>query len=671
MSYARLFQPLEIGSTTVANRFMTTAISHDLWHFDPEGYHRWNMLGARAMHFYAERAKGGFGLITAGQAMVHPSCGTNRPAAFLSEVVDEYRAITDAVHEHGSRVFMQLNHNGRGRISGTDDWDPVLTARSAPSFYPGAGGELTKEIDTWEIDEIVEGWALSALNMQRAGFDGVEIHAAHSYLLSEFLTPAYNHRSDEYGGSLENRMRFLLRVLAAVRKAVGSEFTVGVRLNSEWKIPNGFTLDDSIGVARRLDGQVDFINVSAWGYEIALASLGTPQGSLIPQASKIKAALRHTPVFVAHRIVDPDMANSIITDGHADMVAMGRQSIADPEFPNKLREGRGAEIVRCIGASQGCIGRHYQHMPITCTQNPTVGREAELGIGTLQLAARVKRVLVAGGGPAGMEAAIVAARRGHEVTLCERSDSLGGQVNLIRRLPRRAEFGYVVDDREGEIRRLPIDLRLSTEVDAKLVEALRPDAVVIATGSMPRVDRPDGHPGHWSASSHEGLGIPGAALAHVYTPWDVLEGRLDDAHHVVLLDGNGYYQSSDPLEHLLGRGARVSALSLLGIFAADMLYNDRPSFVASLRDKPVTFHPFTTITEIHRDKVDALDTQTGRAFTMSDVDAVVLSVGSIPRNALYYELRARVEDLHRIGDCVTPRRVEHAHFEGRRASCAL
>jgi 2,4-dienoyl-CoA reductase-like NADH-dependent reductase (Old Yellow Enzyme family) len=671
---APLFSPLALGNRTARNRLMTSAISHDLWRMDPNGYHEWTMLGERAMRFYADRAEGGFAVITAGQAMVHESCGTNRPAAYLPQVVDEYAPIAEAVHRHGALLFMQLNHNGRGRISGTDDWQPVLTVKPGASFYPGAGGEVTKEIDRHEMREIVDGFARSAIHMRDAGFDGVEIHAAHSYLLSEFLTPAFNRRTDEYGGSIENRMRLLREVLHAVRDAVADEIVVGIRLNARWELPDGFTIDDAMTVANALDDEqlIDFVNVTAWGYELSLTGPGTPLAPLAPAAAQIRNVVSRAKVFVVGRIVDPEDANRIVAEGQADMVALARASIADPEFPNKAREGRSDDIIRCIGASQGCIGRHYQHLPITCTQNPTVGREATWGIGTLKRAATSRRVVVVGAGPAGLEAAVTAARRGHDVVVLDKADRPGGQVNLITRSPRRGEFAHVVEWRLRQLDRLGVPIRLGHVATADSVLAEGPDAVVIATGSVPRVESGGALlPGQHSVSTPDGLGIVGADRANVLTPWDVLLGRADDASHVVVYDDAGYYQSSDPLEYLAARGTRVTAVSTFAAFAADILYNDRPSFTELMHRSDVTFLTPVRVKEITDRRVVGTDTQTGRPVAVDDVDAVVLSVGQVPINALFYELQGRGVEVHRIGDCVTPRRVEHAHFEGHKVGREL
>lgn len=669
----KIFSPLDIGSTTVKNRLMVAAHSHDIWKYDPEGYHRWNMYSERSMRYYEERAKGGFGLITMGQVMVHPSCGTNRPAGYLDEVVDAYRPMPEAIHNHGAKVFVQINHNGRGRISGTDDWDPVLTAKPDFSFYPGASGEFTKEIDTEEIEEIVKGFGKTARNMQLAGFDGVEIHAAHSYLLSEFLTPAYNRRTDKYGGSLENRMRFLMEAIDEVRAQVGKEFVVGIRLNTEWRQPDGFPLEDSLEVARQTvaTGKIDFIDTTAWGWELSMSGIGSPLGPVVPQASIIKQAIPNTVVMVVGRIIDPAQAEQVVADGHADMVAVVRASIADPEFAKKAEEGREEDIFTCVGASQGCIGRHFLHFPITCTQNPAAGREAEWGIGTLKPTKAPKDVLVVGGGPAGLETALTAARRGHKVTILEKSAAIGGQINLIVKSPRRTEFASVIRNRKTQLDKLGVEVRLHTEVNSELVRQLNPDIIVVATGSIPRMDSVADMPGYHSVSTYPGLGISGVNQPHVFNPWDVMNGAIKQHSHVVIMDALGYHQSSDPLEYLLAQGTRVTALSTLGVFASDILYNDRTSFIESIRGKDVAFHQFSTIKEIGPDFVITQDHQTGREGKVTDVDAVVLSMGSVPVNSLYYELKGEVSALYRVGDCVTPRKIEHAHFDGHKLAREL
>ena len=671
--FPNLFTPLTIGSITVKNRFMTTATSHDLWRFSPDGYNRWNMLGERAMHFHGERAKGGFALLTLGQAMVHPSCGTNRPAAYLEQAVDEYKPITNYIHQHGAKTFMQLNHNSRGRVSGTDDWQPVLATTPGPSFYSGGCGELTKEIEVEEIKEIVQGFAVSARNMQRAGFDGVEIQSGHSYLISELLTPHYNKRTDHYGGSLENRSRMLMEVIDAVRSAVGPEFPVGLRYNTVWRLPDGFTEEDSITLAQWIEqtGKIDFINATAWGMEVSMNVGGTPFGPVVPLASRLKKALKKTPVFVVGRILDPNLAESIIAQGHADMVAMARQSIADPEFPRKVQEGRLQDIRTCVGGSQGCNARHTMRRPITCTQNPAVGREAEWGIGTLKAATTRKKVLVVGGGPAGMEAAIVAAQRGHHVILCEREPKLGGQVRHIVQNTRRSEFISIITWRESQLHKLGVDIRLGVTVTPQTVEQIQPDAVIIATGSQPIREEPEGLPEHWSPSGAGKTGILGAELDHVYTPWDVLDGAVTGKSHVVVYDGLGYHHSTDPLEYLVAKGIKVTGLAAGGVFGVDMVYNDRIMFLELLKGKDVTFHQFASLRRITKNTVDVWDSQVSRAYTISQVDAVVLSLGNAPTNALYYALKGKVKELHRIGDCLEPRRIEHAHFEAQQMARQL
>jgi thioredoxin reductase len=440
-------------------------------------------------------------------------------------------------------------------------------------------------------------------------------------------------------------------------------------------VPNGpFVLEEAIEVAATLDqaGLVDFVNVTAWGYEESLTGPGTALAPLAPSAARIRAELHKAKAFVVGRIVDPVDAEAIVASGQADMVALARASIADPEFPRKAEEGRPDEIIRCIGASQGCIGRHYQHLPITCTQNPTVGREVEWGLSRWQRAAKAKRVVVVGGGPAGLEAAVTAARRGHQVVLYERDAELGGQVKLITRSPRREEFKSVTSWRANQLAKLEVEVHTSTAATVERVLADGADAVVIATGSLPRTETfGELAPGTFSVSAPEGLGINGADQPHVLTPWDVLAGKADDCRHVVVFDDVGYYQSSDPLEYLAVRGVRLNAVSSLGAFATDMIYNDRPKFVELMHHSDVTFHPGCRVTQVNGPVVAVYDSNTGKRYTIGEVDAVVLSMGQVPVNALYYELKDQVAEIYRVGDCVTPRRVEHAHFEGHKVGRTL
>ena len=668
--FPHLFQPLTIGNVEVKNRLMVTSHSHDLYKFDPEGYGRWNMLSDRAGLYHADRAKGGWGLVITGQTLVHKSCGTTRPLGYLEEVIEPYSRIAKGILDAGGMCFMQMNHNGRVRTSGTDDWEPVMAASSGILVYPNAGGETCREMEVRDIKDVVAGFAKTASNMKRAGFPGVEIQSAHSYLLSEFLTPAYNKRKDEYGGSLENRMRFPLEVVQAVREEVGPDFVVGVRMNAFWAAPGGegWEFRDAIEYAKTLEGtgMVDFLDLSAWSFEWSLAGIGTPLGPLVPYASQIKKATS-IPVFVVGRIVDPSDAEKIVAEGHADMVAMTRASIADPELPNKLQEGRADDVRRCIGAGQGCLGRHMLLKPMTCTQNPTVGREAEWGIGTLKPARVKKKVLIAGAGPAGMEAAIVAAQRGHDVTLCDSSDALGGQVKMILQSPRRGEFKNVIDWRARRIERAEnIELRLGVEVTPEYVGRENPDVLVVATGSQPTTESKFGAAYIWGPTLARTPGIPGADREHVHNPWDVLTGGLDDRRHVVIVDGVGFHQSSDPLEYLAARDKKITALATGGYFAADLLYNDRPNFLGLLKEKDVTFHSLSVIKEIGADSVTVTSYESGKDFLIEDVDGVVLSLGNVANDALFHALEGKVPEIYRIGDCVTPRRVEHAHFEGHK-----
>jgi 2,4-dienoyl-CoA reductase-like NADH-dependent reductase (Old Yellow Enzyme family) len=380
-------------------------------------------------------------VVIAGQAAVHATTAYQMPnnaCAWDAAAIPHFEEATRPVHEHSALAFLQLAHNG-GVNGGAWSKRPAWAPSNVANYH-----EPPKQIEPHEIAEVIAAFAASAHNAVAGGFDGIEIHAAHGYLIHEFLSPRSNHRTDEWGGSLENRLRFAIAVLRAVRDAVGPKKVVGVRLVGDEEAGKaGLGAADAAEIAAELeaDALADFVNVSVGISGVGMVRpLYAKPGFGVYAASTVKRALRATPVFAVHRILTAAQAESIVANGDADAVTLVRALIADPEWAVKARAGRANEIRRCTGSNQGCYGNLLQGFQVTCVQNPAVGRESELGFGTLRHAARSKRVVVVGGGPAGLEAAWVAAARGHDVQLFERDVRLGGKVHWAALLPGRGEL---------------------------------------------------------------------------------------------------------------------------------------------------------------------------------------------------------------------------------------
>ena len=478
--FPRLFSPLRLGpALTLRNRIVLSP--HTTMYADPDG-----SPSVRDADYQAARARGGIALSVLGTSVVHAS--STRHFGVLANLDDSYipayRRVADAVHAHGAALFAQLNHQGLA-AHGAGAGRPLLAPSAVPSFIHG---EVPAPLDVRSIREIVAAFGAAADRCRHAGLDGVLIHAAHGYLLNQFLSPLTNRRADAYGGSLDNRLRLLLEVVATIRRAVGRSFVVGVRLSVDEFLPGGLTLDDSLPIARRLaeSGLVDYLDVSS-GVDYDWLSLGRhypgmhwPEATWVHLAAAVKAAVA-LPVACAGRIREPGQAERLLAEGALDLVQMARALIADPEWPNKARAGRVDEIRPCLYVSSGCLEHLAQGRPIGCVQNPAVGREGEHG--AIAPAAVAKTVVVVGGGPAGMEAALVARQRGHRVVLLERDGALGGQMRTAARAPGRAELLRGVAFLERELARHGVDVRLGVEADAAAVLRLSPDAVVVATGS--------------------------------------------------------------------------------------------------------------------------------------------------------------------------------------------
>ncbi|MEV4129951.1 FAD-dependent oxidoreductase [Nocardia sp. NPDC049707] len=468
-SLAPLFEPITLGNVEIRNRIVMTGHGTGMAKDHPPS--------DQHVAYYRERAMGGVGLIGMAFAQIHPTSQDvpGEPHAYDPAIVPGLWKITDAVHREGARMVMQLGHGGRQGHS-------TFTERAlwSPSNTPCPFNlEMPKEMELEDIDEIVEAHAIGARHAREGGMDGVEIHSGYGgYLLASFLSPFSNHRTDEYGGTLENRMRILLRVIDAIRDEVGSDYLVGMNLQGHDFSPGGLEVADAQRIAQicTASGKIDYLCVKGATYYEAhqnIPDMQHPKRLWENLAAAIKQVV-DVPVIAVGRINEPADAAEVLALGHADMVAMTRQQIADPETVNKIKEGRIHEIRRCIGCNQGCIDRLFAITHSTCVHNPAAGYERELGVGTLLQATFPRRVVVIGAGPAGMKAAETAARQGHNVTLIERRDRTGGQLQMAANIKGREEIGQVIDHLDVMIAKFAVDLRLGWSPSVDEVLALAP-----------------------------------------------------------------------------------------------------------------------------------------------------------------------------------------------------
>lgn len=650
MQFPHLFSPLRIGRVTVPNRI---SFSAHLTNFSNDG-----LPTERLTSYLAARARGGAGLIITEEQSVHPTdrAYEHLMEAFKPEIIPHYRRLTRAIHAYDTRIFAQLNHNGQ-QCSGTYSRLPVW----APSAIPDVMyRETPKVMEPEDIEEVIEYFARSAVHVREGGFDGVELQFGHSSLARQFMSPLSNFRGDEYGGDFENRMRFALEVCAAVRRAVGSDFTLGVRLCADEMIPGGLGLEDAKQVAQRLQttGDLDYFNLTlATFYNLYLVGgpMHLPLGYTVPLAAGIKSVAT-LPVFATGRINDPALAERVLADGQADMIGVVRGQIADPDFAVKAREGRVEEIRNCIACNQNCYGRVGLNKSIGCVQNPSVGLEDTEGEHHLRTALRKKRVMVIGGGPAGMWTAKIAALRGHEVTLYDKGEELGGQVLLAAKGAGRDEFGVIARNERNQLARLKVPVKLGVQVTPELVQELAPDAVIVATGSRPKtspVGGAGGNPAVWNV-------------------WQVLSGEAELGQKVLLIDYDGHHQATATAEFLAEMGKTVHVVTS-SLFVGSELGPSQDLYLSRQRlmQKGVTFTPDFAVMEIKTGEggpeVHGFNVYSNVWDSFSGWDSIVTAMGNDADDGLYFALKGKVPELLRAGDCVAPRRVDMAIWEGYQA----
>jgi len=653
-AFPNLFSPLTIRNCTMPNRIFS---SGHLTHFAEN-----NLPSERHKHYYEARAKGGVGMITMEVQSVSRHCW---PVPYLcfadkDEVIERYKMISDAVHPYDTKLFAQLWHNGHHTHSRISQL-PVQSASSVPS---PAIGEVPKELEEEEIQEIVQQYAQAALRLKKGGFDGVEIHAGHGYLPQQFLSPYSNRRTDKYGGSLENRMRFSVEIIEAVREATGEGFVVGLRTSADELVESGIHVPEMMGVYQGWEetGNVDFLNVTVCTYKtaaVAIPPMGTPPRPFVWMAAEVKQVV-DIPVFTAIKITDPQTAEEIIANDEADMVAMTRATICDPALPNKAKEGREDEIMLCMNCNEGCWWRCEQFIPITCVQNPEAGREGELKIFP---ATSRKRVMIVGGGLAGMSAARVAATKGHDVILYEKGEELGGQTLVASKAPLRGDLMEAVRNLEKELARLSVPIELGTEVTEQMVLDQNPDYVIVAAGAQP-ITQP----------TADVVG-PDMALdihpdAHVVSAWHVLSGEEETGARVLIYDVQPHIQGLTTADYLSAQGKEVEIVMMGMRMIGSAFDADGPTLMThfmSIFTKNVKLTYMTALKSAQPGHCVAYNPAT---FVEHEIpcDTLVLSYWRQANDSLYKALKGKVKGLTRVGDAVTPRYMLQAVYEGYMAA---
>ncbi len=637
-----LFKPINVGKEELRNRIVMLALT--------TGYNeRDNTVGERIIKFYAERAKGGVGLIIVPFTAVDIASPA-LPGLFHDRFISSAHRLTDAVHAHGAKIAAQLlaqYHWVTAERRSAEVVGPSPVFNQMMRCTPRA---LTIE----EIHRLVDEHGKAAWRARQAGFDAVELPIIGGYLLNRFLSPHSNRREDEYGGSLENRLRLPLEIIQAIKRTAGDDCAITCRLNVEEFMEGGHTIEDSEKVAPLLEASgVQAINVYVGWHEcpVPTVQMSVPRGAFVYLAEEIKKAV-NIPVIAANRINDPILADKILSEGKADLIGMARALLADPEFPNKAREERIDEIVPCIACSY-CLAEMLSaykdwKKPVStfCVVNPRAGRESEYAIRPAPVS---KKVFVVGGGPGGMETAIVAASRGHQVSLCEKGDRLGGQLLTACLPPHKDEINSLIRSLIVRTQKAGVGVKLNTEVHLDTIEEVKPDVVVMATGATPII--PD---------------IPGARGNNVVTAVEVLTGQKEVGGTVIVIGGG--MVGCETAEFLARQGKKVSIVEMLPRIGNDIVATNRPFTLARLRKFSIRMDTNARVEEISGKGV--VVSRDGSSDFLEG-DTAVLAVGFAANKELAPKLEGRIAPLYSVGDCVEARMIREAIEEGFRVGMEI
>ncbi|MEZ5774207.1 MAG: FAD-dependent oxidoreductase [Hyphomicrobiaceae bacterium] len=649
--FKHLLSPLRIGPKTVRNRVLVTAHVPRLAENGAPGEHY--------VAYHRARAKGGVGMQITGATPVHISSALGSLSALSNlddTIIPGYRKLARAVHEEGGTMLAQLAHYGatvEGADIGRPAWAPSEVASEIVRQVPH---QMTEA----EIAEVVAAFGSAAARVKEGEMDGVEILGAFGLLIASFLSPYSNKRTDRYGGSTENRARFAIEVATAVREAVGPGLIVGMRIPGDECVEGGLDSTEMQEVAKLLEatGRLDYLNVAAGTNLDRIMRAAhwpptpAPHGLFVPMAAAIKKVVK-LPVFTVGRITDPVMAEQIVADGRADMVGMTRAHVADPEIVAKVRDGRPEDVRPCVGANV-CIAHVQSGHPIRCIQNPETGREKAWGPAAATKKAR--QVLVVGGGPAGLEAARVAASRGHRVSLVERDTYLGGQFALRASIPAWKEFQDVIDWRRRELERLQVRIELGRAITADDLARAEVDAVVLATGALPRRET-----------------VPGAAGSgvRVATPHEILREGAGGARVAVVWDFAGGVVGSGVVEGLSAQGATVHVVTPAFMAHEDIDLIQRVPLYERLLSSGTEFHATADVVRVEGRDVVMRNVYSGRETRIGDVDLLVPWRGSSAVDELRMAIEKRGLQLHMIGDCLSPRTADVAIAEGALAGRSI